>query len=60
MKRDFFGIQVQELEEIASEFEIQEPEEEQQVLAEADIIQEILRDLSPRNTLRSLIEEDDG
>lgn len=60
MKRDFFGIQVQELEEIASEFEIQEPEEEQQVLAEADIIQEILRDLSPRNTLRNLIEEDDG
>lgn len=60
MKRDFFGIQVQELEKIASEFEVQEPEEEQQVLAEVDLIQEILRGLSPRNTLRNLIEEDDG
>lgn len=60
MKRDFFGIQVQELEKIVSEFEVEEPEQEQQTLAEADLIQEILRDLSPRNTLRNLIEEDDG
>lgn len=60
MKRDFFGIQVQELEQIASEFEVQGPDQEQRAMVEADLIQEILRDLSPRNTLRNLIEEDDG
>jgi hypothetical protein len=57
MKRDFFGIKVQELEEIASQFK--ESETPTQNLLEADLIEQILKSLTKTNNLKSLIQNND-
>lgn len=61
MKRDFFGLSIDELENIVEPLrdEIEEPEI--QLQAERDVVQEILTELQAPNTLRSIFDEgDDG